>query len=119
LKRSRSTCNSDIQELGRQIRNGCESMLVKGHVISMPKIYWVILIPIFLGVSYYNIFFDWQLQYFGVNEAEDFGRYVFVLCISFCQCFIYILFIRLAVSLLKYVFRYKKQNSSNGLLLKN
>ena len=48
-------------------------MLVKDHIVSMPKIYWVILFPIFIGVSYYNIFFDWQLQYFGVNEAEDFG----------------------------------------------
>lgn len=76
-------------------------MLVKGHNVSMPKIYWVILIPIFLGVSYYNIFFDWDLQHYGVTELEDFGLYVFVLCLSFCQCFIYILFIRLAVTTIK------------------
>lgn len=87
-------------------------MLVKGHMISMPKNYWCLWIPIFLWVSYYNIFFDWQLQDFSVNEAEDFGRYVFVLCISFCETFIYILLIRLLVYLFKYTFKFKKQNSS-------
>lgn len=87
-------------------------MLVKGHIVSMPKIYWVLLIPIYIVVSYYNIFFDWQLQYSSVTEAEDFGRYVFVLCLSFCQSFIYILLIRLVVFLLKYIFSNKKQNSS-------
>ena len=73
-------------------------MLVKGYKVILPKAYWVLLIPIFLGISYYNIFFDWQLQNYGVNEAEDFGRYVFVLVLSVCQSFIYILLIRLAVS---------------------
>lgn len=87
-------------------------MLVKGHIVSMPKIYWVLLIPIYIVVSYYNVFFEWQLQYFGVTEVEDFGRYVLVLCLSFCQSFIYILIIRLVVSLLKYIFS-KKQNSSS------
>lgn len=88
-------------------------MLVKGHIVSMPKIYWVLLIPIYIVVSYYNIFFDWELQYYSVTEAEDFGRYLFVLCLSFCQSFIYILLIRLVVSLLKYIFSNKKQNSSS------
>jgi len=84
-------------------------MLVKGYKVILPKAYWVLLIPIFLGISYYNIFFDWQLQYYGVNEAEDFGRYVFVLVLSICQSFIYILLIRL----LKYLFRNKEENSSS------
>ena len=88
-------------------------MLVKGYTVSFPKAYWVLLILIFLGVSYYNIFFDWQLQYYGVNEAEDFGRYVFVLVLSICQSFIYILLIRLAVSLLKYLFKNKEQKPSS------
>jgi len=88
-------------------------MLVKGYTVSFHKAYWVLLIPIFLGISYYNIFFDWQLQYYSVNEAEDFGRYVFILVLSICQSFIYILLIRLAVFLLKYVFRNKEQNSSS------
>lgn len=87
-------------------------MLVKGHIVSMRKKYWVLLIPIYIVVSYNNIFLDWQLQYSGVTEAEDFGRYVFVLCLSFCQSFIYILIIRLVVSLLKFFFS-KKQNSSS------
>lgn len=38
-------------------------MLVKGHIVSMGKIYWVLLIPIYIVVSYNNIFLDWQLQY--------------------------------------------------------
>lgn len=106
---SLSIVNDYIQVSCIKIRKGCESMLVKGHLVSMPKIYWVLLIPIYLVVSYYNIFFDWQLQYFGISEAEDFGRYVFVLFLSFCQCIIYILLIRLVVSLLKHLFRNKKQ----------
>ena len=81
-------------------RDGCEVLLAKGHIISIPKIYWVLSIPIYLVVTYYNIFFEWQLHNSGVAEAEDFGRYVFVLCLSFCQSFIYILIIRLEVSLL-------------------
>ncbi len=88
-------------------------MLVKGHIVSMPKIYWVLLIPIYIVVSYYNIFFDWQLQYSGITEVEDMGRYVFVLCLSFFQSFIYILIIRLVVSTLKYIFSIKKQSSSS------
>ena len=43
-------------------------MLVKGYTVSFPIAYWVLLIPIFLGISYYNIFFDWQLQYYGVTR---------------------------------------------------
>ncbi|SDM89062.1 hypothetical protein SAMN05518871_102493 [Psychrobacillus sp. OK028] len=89
-------------------------MLVKGNMIgSMPKFDWVLLIPVFLGVSYYNIFLGWQLQLYSVTEAEDFGRYVFVLCLSFCQSFAYVLFIRLAVSLLKYIYQNKRQNTSS------
>lgn len=88
-------------------------MLVKGYIVNFPKFYWVLLIPIFLGVSYYNIFFDWQLQQFSVTEFEDFGRYVFVLVLSICQSFIYILLMSFAVSLLKYLFSNKKQNSSS------
>jgi hypothetical protein len=86
-------------------------MSIKGHNVSLPKIYWVLLIPVFLGVSYYNVFFDWQLQHYIVTETEDFGRYVFVLVISYFQSFIYILLIWLAVSLLKSLFRNKAPNS--------
>lgn len=99
--------------IDRENRKGCESMLIKGHIVNIPKLYWILFIPIYIGVSYNNIFFDRQLQYFSVTEAEDFGRYVFVLCLSFCQGFIYILLIRLVVSLLKYIFINKKQNSSS------
>lgn len=88
-------------------------MLVKDYIVDFPKFYWVLLIPVFLGVSYYNIFFDWQLQQFSVTEAEDFGRYVFVIVLSICQSFIYILLMSFAVSLLKYLFRNREQNSSS------
>lgn len=84
-------------------------MLRNGHTFIMSKIYWVLLIPVFLWVSYYNIFFGWQLHDFSVNEAEDFGRYIFVLTISVCQSFFYILLIMLAVSF--FLFRNKYSSS--------
>ena len=92
---------------------GGDSMLVKDYIVEFPKFYWVLLIPVFLGVSYYNIFVDWQLQQSSVTEVEDFRIYVFVLVLSICQSFIYILLISFAVSLLKYLFSNKKQNSSS------
>lgn len=88
-------------------------MFVKDYIVSTPRIYWILAIPIFLGLSYYSIFFDWQLQHYGVTQAEDFGRYVFVLAISICESIIYILLIRLAVSLSKNLYKNKMQNSSS------
>ena len=80
-------------------------MLVKGQKFSLHIFYWLLLVPIFLIISYNNLFFDWQVQYFYFNEIEDFGRYVFILVISFVEAFIYVLVIRLVVFLFQKVLK--------------
>lgn len=74
-------------------------MLVKGHNFKLSLFYWLLFIPIFLGISYKGLFFDWQIQKYYFNELEDFGRYVLVLAISFIEAFIYVLIIRFIVFL--------------------
>ncbi|WP_336636051.1 hypothetical protein [Lysinibacillus fusiformis] len=76
-------------------------MLKKGTRFEMSIMYWVILIGIFLFISYKNLFFDWSIQNYLSNklEFETFGRYVFILFTSFIEAFIYILFIRFIVFL--------------------
>jgi len=74
-------------------------MLVKGYNVNLSIFYWLLFIPIFLGISYKALFFEWQIQKYYFNELEDFGRYLFVLAISFIEAFIYVLIIRFIVFL--------------------
>ncbi|MDM5232465.1 hypothetical protein [Lysinibacillus pakistanensis] len=74
-------------------------MLVKGHNFKLSLFYWLLFIPIFLGISYKALFFDWQIQKYYFSELEDFARYIFVLAISFIEAFIYVLIIRFIVFL--------------------
>ena len=74
-------------------------MLVKGRNFKLSLFYWLLFIPIFLGISYKALFFDWQIQKYYYKELEDFGRYVLVLAISFIEAFIYVLIIRFIVFL--------------------
>lgn len=74
-------------------------MLVKGYNVKLSIFYWLLFIPIFLGISYKALFFEWQIQKYYFNELEDFGRYLFVLAISFIEAFIYVLIIRFIVFL--------------------
>lgn len=76
-------------------------MLVKGHNFKLSLFYWLLFIPIFLGISYQALFFDRQIQKYYFEELEDFGRYVFVLAISFIEAFIYVLIIRFIVFLIQ------------------
>ena len=76
-------------------------MLVKGHSFKLSLFYWLLFIPIFLGISYQSLFFDWQIQKYYFKEFEDFGRYVLVLAISFIEAFIYVLIIRCIVFLIQ------------------
>lgn len=77
-------------------------MLVKGH--SVPKIYWVLMIPIFLWLISNRIFSKSQWERYGFSEAEDVGRLIFDIVICLLESFIYILFIWLCVSVVKYLF---------------
>ncbi|WP_427108742.1 hypothetical protein [Lysinibacillus xylanilyticus] len=74
-------------------------MLKKGTRFEMSIMYWVILLGLFLFISYNNLFFGWSIQNYLTNkiEFEIFSRYVFILFTSFIESFIYILFIRFSV----------------------
>ncbi|MGE7112124.1 hypothetical protein [Lysinibacillus sp. NPDC047702] len=85
-------------------------MLVKGYNFKLSIFYWLLFIPIFLGISYKALFFEWQIQKYYFNELEDFGRYVFVLAISFIKAFIYVLIIRFIVFLFQKQLHLKKVN---------
>ncbi|KGR82937.1 hypothetical protein CD31_16180 [Lysinibacillus boronitolerans JCM 21713 = 10a = NBRC 103108] len=85
-------------------------MLVKGYKFSLPRFYWLLFIPIFLGTSYKALFFDWHIQTYTFHELEDFGRYVMILSTSLIEAFIYLFIIRLIVYLLQLVFQKSNTN---------
>ena len=80
-------------------------MLLKGNHIKFPLVYWVLVIPIFLVISYRTLFLDVQIQHYYFNELENFGRYVFFVGLSFVEAFLYVLAIRIIVGLLQLFFR--------------
>lgn len=85
-------------------------MLVKGYKFSLPRFYWLLFIPIFVGTSYKALFFDWHIQTYTFHELEDFGRYVMILSTSLIEAFIYLFIIRLIVYLLQLVFQNSNTN---------
>ena len=80
-------------------------MQVKGSYIQFPLIYWILVIPAFLVMSYRTLFLDVQIQNYYFNELEDFGRYVFFIGLSFVEAFFYILVIRIIIRLLRLFFK--------------
>ncbi|MEG0472721.1 MAG: hypothetical protein RR588_10340 [Solibacillus sp.] len=76
-------------------------MLVKGSNFKFSWIYWILFIFTFLVISYRTLFLDVQIQNYYFNELEDFGRYVWILGVSFVEAFIYILIIRVVIGLLQ------------------
>ena len=80
-------------------------MLVKGNQIKFPLIYWILVIPTFLVISYRTLFLDVQIQNYYFNELEDFGRYVFLLGLSFAEAFLYILIIRIVIGVLQLFYK--------------
>ena len=57
------------------------------------KFFWTLYPIIFLINIYYNIYNNWELQYYSFNELEDFGRLMFVLVISACESALIVVFI--------------------------
>lgn len=47
--------------------------------------YWTVFPVIWVVLSYYAIFHDWNLPLSGFSELEDFGTLAFVLFISFAE----------------------------------
>ena len=80
-------------------------MQVKGSYIQFSLIYWILVIPAFLVISYRTLFLDVQIQNYYFNELEDFGRYVFFIGLSFVEAFFYILVIRIIIRLLRLFFK--------------
>lgn len=85
-------------------------MLKKGTHFEMSTMYWVILLGLFLLISYKNLFFGWSIQNYLTNKIEFgiFSRYVFILFTSFIESFIYILFIRFSVFIFNRAFLKQK-----------
>ena len=84
-------------------------MLVKGH--NVPKIYCLLMIPIFLLLINNRIFSSSKWERYGFSEVEDFGRLVFDIVVCSLESFIYILLIWLCVSVLKYLFDSKRERN--------
>ena len=80
-------------------------MLVKGNYIKFPLIYWILVISVFLGISYRTLFIDVQIQNYYFNDLEDFGRYVFYLGLSFAEAFLYILILRIVIGISKLFYK--------------
>lgn len=77
-------------------------MLVKVHTV--PKVYWVLMIPIFLWMVSNRIFFSSQWERYGFSEVEDFGHFIFDIGVCLFESFVYILLIWLCVSVFKYIY---------------
>ncbi|MBQ0139380.1 MAG: hypothetical protein KBT36_08795 [Kurthia sp.] len=88
-------------------------MLVKGSYTKFPLIYWILVIPTFLVISYKTLFLDIQIQNYYFNELEDFGRYVFFLGLSFVEAFVYILIIREIIRFLQLILKKSLPNQNN------
>ncbi|MDM5333808.1 hypothetical protein QUF56_11275 [Ureibacillus composti] len=76
-------------------------MLVKGN--TLPKVYWLLIIPIMLLTSYQNLFKFGKVQHYHIDELEYYGRILFYLITSFAESIIYIVFIWLVISIVKKV----------------
>ncbi|MGE7666945.1 hypothetical protein ACQKMN_14645 [Ureibacillus composti] len=74
-------------------------MLVKGN--TLPKVYWLLFIPILLLISYQNLF--GTIKHYRMDELEYYGRILFYLITSFAESIIYIVFIWPVVSIVKRV----------------
>lgn len=84
-------------------------MLVKGN--KLPKVYWLLFIPIMLLTSYQNLFKFETVQHYQLNVLETYGKILFYLVMSFTESLIYIVFIWLVVSIVK---RVAKSGGSHG-----
>lgn len=71
----------------------------------------LLLIPLFILTSYNQLFINWQIQHYNFNELQDFGRYVFIIGISFAEAFIIMIVILFISFLIKSVF--VKRNRRN------
>jgi uncharacterized protein with ParB-like and HNH nuclease domain len=89
-------------------------MVAKRNRITFPLIYWILVIPTFLVISYRTLFLDVQIQHYYFNELEDFGRYVFFLGLSFAEAFLYIFVIRIIIGLLQFLLTKSRSAHNNA-----
>lgn len=60
---------------------------------SIKRFYWILFPFIMVLMSIQNIFRNWELQYYGFNELEDFGTLLFVLGLSACESALIVIFL--------------------------
>jgi hypothetical protein len=65
------------------------------------KVYWSLFPVILVLIGYHNIFNNWKLPFYGLNELEDFGRLLFVLGISACESALVTTFLWLVIKSVK------------------
>jgi NADH:ubiquinone oxidoreductase subunit K len=52
---------------------------------SLKKFFWFLFPFVMVLMSIDNVFYGWELQYYGFDELEDFGRLLFILIVSACE----------------------------------
>lgn len=72
---------------------------------SINRFYWSLFPVIFVLISYKNIFYNWELQLYGFNELEDFGRLLFVLGESAFGSALVTVFLWWIINFLKRIFK--------------
>jgi hypothetical protein len=65
------------------------------------KFFWSLFPIIFVIKSYYNIFYNWELQFNRFNELEDFGKLFLVFGISACESALIIVLIWWIINFLR------------------
>ncbi|KPL57707.1 hypothetical protein [Rossellomorea vietnamensis] len=72
---------------------------------SINKVYWALFPVILVFIGYHNIFNNWELPLYGLNELEDFGRLLFVLGISACESALVTIFLWWVIKSVKNISR--------------
>ncbi|MCM3388282.1 hypothetical protein M3649_09065 [Ureibacillus chungkukjangi] len=81
-------------------------MLVKGYTV--PKFYWLLMIPIFIWLSSNRIFSASEWERYGLTRLEDIGHLLFDLGICVIDSLIHVLLIWLVASIFKNLFSKKE-----------
>lgn len=59
---------------------------------SINRFFWTLFPFVLFFRSYYNIHNKWQIQSYGFNELEDFGRLILVIVLGACESALTVVF---------------------------
>ncbi|MFZ3591911.1 hypothetical protein ACOI1C_22570 [Bacillus sp. DJP31] len=65
------------------------------------KFFWFLFLLIMVFISIHNMFYYLELQNYGFNELEDFGRLIFALCVSACESILIAVFLWWIINIFK------------------